>query len=232
MYRYKYNTSYHHKSKKARRVTVVAVIACIGVLVAGVYVGIDVYKQLTRKDTTESREVYSSVQGASINLFRTEYFQFQANKNWQEVPGEEKPGHFVYRSFNGPLVEHDMVIDVNSAAVEIVSLARTTRVLPVQIESNGKLSVVDGAGEHCGTLVPKTNTVKLPVRVTQKQVSFICSVDAVLYQVQVGVVGGDTKMVITRPNGAKASYQITYRNLKFTPDDAEIRSIVETFQAR
>lgn len=230
MYRYKYNKSYHHKSKRARRTTVFAVFVGITVIAGIGYIAYDIFKEVNKKDKPVSREVYSSVQGASINLFRTEYFQFQTDKTWQEVPSETRTGHFVYRSFKGPLVEHDIIVDINPAP-EVTALSRTTRIMPVQIESDGRLTIVDGAGEHCGAQTPKT-AAHVPVRITQKQVSFICSVDAVLYQVQVGVIGGTSEMLITRPSGAKATYRITYRNLKFTPDDSVLRNIITTFQAR
>jgi len=231
MYRYKYNKSYYHKSKHAKRTTALAIVASVVFLGAAGYIGYDVYRQLTRKDTPVSREVFSSVQGASINLFRTEYFQFQADKAWQEVPSETKPGHFVYRAFNGPLVEHDIVIDVNSKDNEILALAKTNRVVSVDIQSNGRLGIVDASDDHCKTHLPK-DTPNTPLRVTQKQVSFICSPDSVLFQAQIGVVGGSTNMPITRPDGSKATYRITYRNLKFTPDMSVLRNILDTFQAR
>lgn len=231
MYRYKYNKSYHHKSKKARRTTVLAVIFSIAVFGAVGYIGYDIFKQSSKKDTPVSREVYSSVQGASINYFRSEYFQFQTDKSWQEVSLETKKNHYVYRSFKGPLVEHDLVIDVNPTSAEVLANARTTHVLPITVESTGRFNIADSVGEHCKTLMPK-NALPNPTRVTQKQVSFNCAVDAVLYQVQVGVVGGTTDMLLTRPDGTKATYRITYRNLRFTPDESMIRTIIDTFQLR
>lgn len=170
------------------------------------------------------------MQGASINLFRTEYFQFQTDSSWKEVTSESKEKKYVYRSFNGPLVEHDITVEINPQP-EPVTMVRTTHVLPVQLEANGTMTVTNGAGEHCGKLVPKT-AARAPQQVTQRQVSFVCSVDAVLYQVRLGVVGGTTDMIMTRPDGTKATYRFTYRNLKFTPDDSMVRNIVSTFVTR
>lgn len=230
MYRYKYNKSYHHKSRRARRTTVLAVLFSVLVVGAASYIVYDLIKQNTKKDTPTSQSTVSSVQGASINLFRTEYFQFQADSSWKEIVEESKNNKFVYRSYNGPLIEHDLQVEINPEP-EIMPLARTTHVLPVEIASSGRFSVVDGAGSHCGTQVPK-GTPELPLKVTQRQVSFICSVDAVIYQVQVGVVGGSTDLLITRSDGSKATYRITYRNLKFTPDDNMVRNLISTFQTR
>lgn len=231
MYRYRYNTSYHHKSRRAKRTTKLAVFLSVLVFIAAAGIGYDLIKQYFRKDSPVSQAEYSTVEGASINLFRTEFFQFQTDRSWQEVPSESKPGKYVYRSFSGPLVEHDIVIEVNNTTEVALPLVRTTRVMPVQLESNGRISPVDGAGEHCGAQLPKT-TARVPLRVTQKQVSFVCSVDAVVYQVDVGVVGGTTSMSMVRPDGTRAVYHITYRNLKFTPSDEMLKAILGTFQTR
>ena len=231
MYRYKYNTSYHNKSKRARHVGVFAIVFSV-VVVAGVgAVVAEIVLQKLRKQTPVSQATYSSVQGSSINLFRTEYYQFQTDNSWREVPSETKKNHFVYASYKGPLVEHDLTIDINDTTKIPDALSRTTNIMPVQIEANGRLTIVAGVGEHCKNALPK-NTPNLPIWVTQKQVKFLCTPDAVLYQVQVGVIGGGTSMKITRPDGSKASYSITYRNLRFTPDDNMLRQLIDGFQAR
>lgn len=232
MYRYKYNTSYHHKSRRARRSTVLAAALLIVTVGAAAYIAIDTFIQSTKKQDVTSQPTYSSVQGASINLFRTEYFQFQADNNWKEIPTETTNGHYVYRSFKGPLVEHDIIIDVNSTKKEALSNVRTNHVMPVEIDSTGKLNVVNGAGDHCKTAVPKDVQKTVPLMVTQRQVTFACSPDSVLYEVKLGVVGGTTDMLIPRPDGTSAKYVVTYRNLKFTPDDSVLRNIVDTFQTR
>lgn len=230
MYRYKYNTSYHHKSRMSKRMTVVATLFSVVVLVGVVGIAIDTYLQSLKKQQPTSQPVHSIVQGASISLFRTEYFQFQTDDSWKEVPVESKENHYVYRSYNGTLVEHDLVIDINKPTEDLLSSVRTTHIMPVQIEANGRLTIEGGAGEHCSKAMPKNSTLT-PTWVVQKQVKFVCSVDAVLYEVKVGVIGGGTDMTITRPNGTKARYTITYRNLKYKSDDVTLRSIVETFLA-
>ena len=231
MYRYKYNTSYHHKSQRARRSTVIAAALLIVTIGAAAYIAIDTFIQSTKKQDATSQPTFSSVQGASINLFRTEFFQFQADSTWKEIPNESTKGYYVYRSFKGPLVEHDLVVEVNNPKEEALPNVRTNRVMPVEVDSTGKFNIVAGAGEHCKTQLPK-DTPNMPLRVTQKQVSFVCTPDSVLYEVKLGVVGGSTKMQLPRPDGSRATYVVTYRNLKFTPDDTLLRNIVDTFQTR
>ena len=231
MYRYKYNTSYHHKSRRARRSTVFASVFVLAVVGIAGYIIYDIIKQNSKANSVVSQPSFSSVQGASVNLFRTSYFQFQADDGWKEIPSESKEGHYVYRKFKGPLVEHDLVVDVNQPNKEVPALSRTNHVMAVEVDSTGRLNIVSGAGEHCNKQLPK-ETPNLPLQVTQKQVSFICNPDAVLYEVKLGVVGGSTQMQLPRPDGSRATYAITYRNLKFTPDDSVLRNIIDTFQTR
>ena len=231
MYKYKYNTNGFSKKRRARRSTFFAsllVIATIGVVSVIV---IDIYRQSTKKQEITSKQTVTSVQGTSINLFKTEYFQFQTDSTWSAVITESTKTHFVYRSLKGPLVQHDLTIDINDTNEDVLQNVRTNRVLPVVVDSAGKFNIVGGAGEHCKATLPK-GTPNLPLAVVQKQVGFICNPDSVMYEVKLGVVGGTTQVQMPRPDGTAAIYAITYRNLKFTPDDSVFQNIVDTFQTR
>lgn len=231
MYRYKYDKSYHHKSRRARRTTIMAAFFSILVLGAAGYIAYDVAQQMFQPEAPVSRTNHSSVQGDSINVFSTVYFQFQADDSWKEITSEEKDGHYVYRSYKDTLVVRDIMIDVNKKTPEPTALVRTSHVYPVTVDPAGRLLRQGGAGEHCKTLLPK-NTPLVPLVVKQKQVSFVCTPDANLYQAVVGVIGGDTSVVMPRPNGSKATYKITYRDLTITPVEAPLNSIIESFQTR
>ncbi len=231
MYRYKYDKSYHHKSRRARRTTVLAVFVSILVVGAAGYIGYDVLRQVFTKQAPVSRSNYSSVQGDSVNLFSSPYFQFQADDTWKEVTSEETPTHFVYRSFKSTLVARDIMFDVNPTKAEAIPLVRTTHIYPVTIDGSGKLVSQRGAGDHCNTLMPK-NSPRVPTPVVQQQVSFICNPDAVIYQVVVGLIGGSTNISIPRPSGGKAIYMITYRDLTINSTDAPLRTILDSFQTR
>ncbi len=230
MYRYKYNRSYHHKSRKARRSVIMAVVFVTVVLSGAGYIAYDVARQTMNKSATVSQASYSSVQGTSINLFRTQYFQFQADDSWKEVAAESRDGHYVYRSMKGTLVTRDITIDVNNTKPESVALLRTNHIMPVTIDASGRLLPQGGAGDHCKTAMPKGAPV-VPTPVTQRQVRFVCTPDSVLYQVAVGVVGGSTNMQLTRNDGTKAVYTITFRDLTVESTDAPLRSILTSFQA-
>lgn len=231
MYRYKYDKSYHHKSRKARHRIVLAVAASTFVVAIAGYIGFDLISQKFNKQAPISRTTYSSVQGASVNLFSTSYFQFQADDSWKEVTNEQKEGRYVYRSYKDTLVVRDITVEVNKKTPETLPLVRTTHIYPVTVDPSGRLLSQGGAGDHCKTLMPK-NSPALPTIVKQRQVSFVCTPDAVVYQVVVGVIGGSSNFELPRPDGTKASYTITFRDLTISPTDVALKSIIDSFQTR
>ncbi len=231
MYRYKYDKSYHHKSRQASRTGKFAAFVCFILLLGGLYVAYDTLTQVNAKTDAVSSVTHSSVQGESTNLFRTEYFQFQANDNWKEISTETKPGHYRYASYNKSLLELDLTVDINGAVKEVLPLMRNTHVLPVTITAEGKLNISGNSGEHCKNAMAK-NSPNIPTRITERQVSFVCTPDAVVYQVAVGVISGSTTMAIPRPGGPKTTYTITYRDLTVDPTDNQLLPIIASFQSR
>lgn len=231
MYRYKYDKNYHHKSRRSRRTTALAVFVTTIVIGIAGYIAYDVISQLFDRQAPVSRANYSSVQGDSVNLFSSPYFQFQADDTWKEMSGEETPTHFVYRSYKSTLVTRDITIDINKGQPEATPLVRTTRVYPVTVDGSGKLISQGGTSDHCNTLMPK-NALQVPTPVVQHQVSFVCNPDAIIYQVVVGLIGGNTNISIPRPNGSNANYMITYRDLTINSSDAALRTIIQSFQTR
>ncbi|NBU33135.1 hypothetical protein EB118_01495 [bacterium] len=231
MSKYKYNSSGFGKRSRSKRSTFFVILLAfvtIGIVLA---IALDIRGQSAKKQEVISKLINSSVQGVSVNNFKTEYFQFQTDSTWSAVASESTKTHFVYRSFKGPLVQHDLSIDVNDFKEEVLQNIRTNRVLPVEVDSTGKLNIISSAGEHCKTALPK-GAPTLPFSVVQKQVSFVCNPDSVLYEVRIGVVNGTTRMQLPRPDGTKALYSITYRNLKYSPDDVMLQNVIETFQTR
>jgi hypothetical protein len=231
MYRYKYDKSYHQRSRKAHRRVVLAVAVTTFVVGLAGYVTYDFIRQMLSKEAPVSNATYSSVQGATVNLFSTPYFQFQTDDTWKEVTAEQKAGHYVYRSFKDGLVLRDITVDVNKKDPVPLALSRTNHVYPVTVDKMGRLIAQGGAGDHCKTLLPK-NTPAVPTIVKQRQISFPCTPDSTLYQVAVGVIGGDTNIRMPRPDGSKATYVITYRDLTISPTDAALRNILASFQTK
>jgi hypothetical protein len=132
----------------------------------------------------------------------------------------------VYKSFNGPLVEHQLVVYVNETPPRDLA---ATRIFPVEL-NRGNFVKIDTVGDHCNSV--ETDFLNEPMVVTYKQVQFLCDMGSSTYKVFVGVIGGTNSIEAIRPNGEQATYSIFYENLKFLPSPNQIDSIMSTFQVR
>lgn len=171
-----------------------------------------------------SVESTSSVQSATINLFRTPYFQFQADRSWVEVPEVSTPTKFIYRSSNGPLLEHQLTVYVNERPPAKLA---ATHVYTVALDGR-KFSEVHPADKHCNSETKGLNNE--PKVITYNEVTFNCDLGSSTFSSFVGLQGGTNEMAITRPNGEQAVYSIVYDDLTFSPSPNQINSIMKTFQ--
>lgn len=166
------------------------------------------------------------VQTPSIKIFRSAFFQFQASDSWIEDAKATKENVFVYRSFRGPLVEHDLTIYINP----MVGRLEASRVLPIEVSDNGFI-VPDRVSDHCRT-APGAKDGQDSQQMSWFDVSFLCDIDGTNYTVIVGRKGANTTLQLLRPDNTSANYIIYYRNLRANPDGQELESIVKTFQTR
>lgn len=171
--------------------------------------------------------VQTIVQAPSIRVFRTPYFQFQTGNTWAEDAKETSGTKFVYRSYKGPLIEHDLTIYVNPSVQDFDS----TRVQPVITKQDGTFDPAEGISEHCDTFLPDGQKDRAQV-ITYKDVTFLCDADDTIYDVLVGNAGGTPLMDLIRPDGSTASYVIQYRDLTAEPSGRELKEIVRSFQTR
>ncbi len=229
MSRYEYQTSYHHKRVKARKTRALAIASGVLVLFVAIFVIYDQVRGKLDNKQPESQATVSAVEGAVTNLFTTEYFQFQVDKKWVEIPEASTPTKFVYKSKNGPLVEHQLVIYVDDKPT--ANDAYTTRVYPVKLTSDGRLENVNGVSDHCKSGI-KTGLKNEPEAVEYNGVKFICNAPGVNYRVFVGQVGGTTSLPLTRPNGQIKNYTIVYDDVRAYPSSNQIDAIVSTFRTR
>jgi hypothetical protein len=189
----------------------------------------DVLKQMLSPDITASTASVSSVQSATITVFRTPYFQFQADKSWREVSvSDSGPDKFVYRSYNGLLVQHELIVEVNRDRPVILDNTQTTRVLPVVITEDHVLSTLGEISPHCQTLVPKNDRAQQFV--SYENTSFPCNPDGLGFVVVVATKDSGTVIRNAASDGSIRSYQITYRDSTSTPTGRPLASIVNTFQ--
>lgn len=224
----KYNQQLNYQRRRSFLVRVRVLLLMLIVLVIAVaaywYYSVDSRQNSNTTESSTSQET-SGYFAASIQIFRSAYFQFQADKTWAEVPAESTPTKFVYRSLRANLVEHDLTIYVNTIPPNLAA----NRVLPVNLKGDAEflpLSVSDHCKKSAGS--GSVNDIDL----TQDNVKFRCDADSTNYTVLVGKAGGSTVLNLLRPDGTTANYAILYSNLKATPDAAQISQIADSFQTR
>lgn len=223
---------FHSRKRYLRRLRYVWALILVGLLVAGCFFAYDVITNRKKSDeaSKESTAVTSLVV-ADTQLQSSPYFQFQSSRNWRAIANESRSNHFVYRQYNGPLIEQDLTIDINRGTPEVLALVQTTRVLPVKASQTGKLTLVGLISDHCKSAF-KPGGIRNPSVITYKEVKFSCNPDTTNYIAVVGLVGGTDTMVLNRPSGGTATYNIMYRNLTAQPTGGDMDNIIKTFETR
>lgn len=224
--------SYHSRKRLLRRLQYALLILFVAVAAGGALVAFDVYKSSTASDTpSASTKAVTSTIVAGSEIHNSPYFQFQTPEKWRAIANETRDGHYVYRQYNGPLVEQEFVVDVNRVAVDVLALVQTNRVQAVRVAETGSLQVEGDVSEHCSKLVPK-GTQKTPQIIKINQVTFACNPDSTQFIVVVGVVGGTEGVGLTRVDGSKASYRMTYKNVTAIPNARDLDNMLQTFKSR
>ncbi len=227
MPRYYNDHSFHKQHRFIKRSYLILLSIVLIVALAALLVYIDNFirnRGNTKEETTS--EVTTSYFAPTTKIFRTEYFQFQANKSWSEAANETTSGKYVYRSMRGSLIEHEVIIYVNREPDKLP----VTHVLPVNLKVKRSELLPITISEHCGKELPTSQKVDGPI--TLDEVTFLCSPNDSRYTAMVGVVGGGTDLVLSRPNGSEAKYVIYYSNVTATADASQLVQIASTFQTR
>lgn len=167
----------------------------------------------------------SSYYSGSAHVIKAPYFQFQANKSWSQVPAESTPEKFVYRSMRTNLIEHELVIYVN----DIPESLAANRVMAVDKRGGSQLAPIS-VSEHCMKTAGGSRIDDPLVTILKSQ--FRCDADSTNYEVLVGMVGGNNKLSLQRPDGTEAIYAIKYTNVKATPEASVLYDILSSFQTR
>ncbi len=227
-YREQGYSSRRHIWQKLRFVFYLFLVVAIAVI--GFFV-FDIYRQSKASDTpSASTTPVTSTITADSQVMRSQYFQFRTSNKWRAITSETKEDHYVYRQFNGPLVEQELVVDVNRDINEVLALVQTTRVLPVRINPNGTMQPGQEVSDHCLKAVPKDSKQQQIVK--YREVTFACSPDGRSYVVVVGEVGGTTALALQRPSGQKSTYRITYKNVTANPSSRDLINMIESFESR
>lgn len=223
---------FHSRKRFLRRLRYVWALILVGALVGAGFFIYDVIAN--RKKSDEASKASSAVTSLVVTgtqLQSSPYFQFQSPKNWKAIANESRSNHFVYRQYNGPLIEQELVIDINRETPEVLALVLTTRVLPVNASQTGKLTLVGQLSDHCKNAL-KPGGIRNPLAVKYKDVTFNCNPDTTNFIAVVGLVGGTDSMLLKRPSGGTVTYNIVYKNLTAQPTAGDFDNIIETFEAR
>jgi hypothetical protein len=221
-YRYLDNHRLHKILVRYAKVLLVVVVALI---IAAIYIAIDTWIQAADRSQITSIES-SSVQTSSSQIFRSEYFQFQAPNGWVEVSNETKPPTYVYRQLDGNLVKRELRIYVNSPPEQIAS----SRVLPVSVEDE---QLVPGTvSDHCKNSSAFSGGNRNPIEIDWQGIMIYCEPDSIEYNLVVGNRGSKHGMLLKRPDDSYATYTMIYRDLTISPNINDLSGILRSFQAR
>lgn len=223
---------FHSRKRFLRRLRLIWGLFILGLLIGGGFFAYDAYQQSKQSNIPSAEsKAETSLIVANSQLVTSPYFQFQSPKNWKAIANESRSNHFVYRQYNGPLIEQELVIDINQDTTEVLALTQTSRVLPVTVSSSGKLTPSGSISPHCSEIIKPLKSAN-PVNATYKNVKFNCNPQTTRFIAVVGLVGGTNYMALPRPTQEIARYVITYKNLTAQPTAGDFDNIVETFETR
>jgi hypothetical protein len=162
--------------------------------------------------------------------FTTDWFEFTVPRVWEEVPSVSVPGRvYVYKQSVGKEPIGQLRIYVNTEVIEYQNYY--TRVQPVNITNGNSLHPLEMQPE-CKTVLKDGQNKGVPTIVTQADVSFLCWVDGTNLYAVAGAVGGSSTIELTRPNGEKAKYIITYTNTAYTPNESSFAEVLKNFVSK
>ncbi len=226
---YRHNDALHKHQKRASKLRIVAIVFSLLLFVGGGAVFVDWFRsQVNNTDTLVTSENTKSVQSANVSVYRTEYFQFQAQDSWIEV-ANNIPNRYEYVKNNGYLITQKLTVVINRPITNKEADFKITRVLPVEIDDEGNFNPQGNVSDHCDDSWPE-NLVKDPSRIVHDDVSFVCAPTSEQYNVVVGESGGSDTIEVVRQDGSKFSLFILYTDLTAYPTPGDIYNIVSSFR--
>lgn len=221
------------KQRKILRVVrPIMLVVFLGALFVVGYFVYDIFRQQWASDTSShlSKATTSTI-ATNIKVQTSPYFQFQTTEKWRAIANETRDGHYVYREFKGQVVDQELVIDVNNSLPDVLDNTLISRVLPVEVSTQGALTIAKDDLTHCRKFV-KPGSERDQQLIVYNNVTFPCNPDSTNYEAVVGLVGGNNLMTLPRPDGTTAKYRITYRNFSAQQTSGDFVSMIRTFETR
>lgn len=225
---------YHFQSsgfkKKKHKLKLILVISAVLLMfiVSAIFVAIDtLHSKNSEASNVQTSAAHESIHSASLGVFRSKYFQFQADTSWHEVSNETTENIYTYRSMRGSLVEHDLRIYINSQPQDL----NINRVQPVTIKEKTRITPNGPISDHCKSGIPKGSPLTT-TNLTLAGVSFSCHPDGAIYTVLAADTKGQASFQLERPDGTLVTYTLIYRDLTANPDGSKLKEIVSSLQSR
>lgn len=214
-----------HKIPRKIRITIIglSVVVIVALSVGAFLLYIDIKRIDYNPDDQTTTPVATKTIVSKDQTFQSPYFQFVAGKHWQEETKDRKEGVYIYRSTHGGLLEQQLSIYVNGTPPDV----QVTHVLPVTVSESG--IAIGPVSDHCGKGAGYREVLH---DIVIDGVTVNCFGDATRYTVLAGLVGGDSRMKLQRPDGSSAQYVVYYSNVTARPSPTELQDIMNTFQIR
>lgn len=225
---YHHSRQLHKKQKRSKRLLKfsLAIVMVISISILAIFA--DNFFNRSKSAEIASTGIQAQVESASINIFRTPYFQFQADKSWREINDQAgNENKFVYRSYNEQLVQNIFTIEVDEIQSVALANENTTRVAPVKIEGN-RLQAPFGISDHCKTMQEFTSLKQ--IRMSYEEAEFACTPDGNSFVVMVSLIGGNEIIEHTTKDGKTHTFKLTFQDATFSPSGRALRSILDSFQ--
>lgn len=226
MPRFYRESSYHRQIRYIRIVRRIVLFVVVVAVCGGAIIFYDSWRQSKKTNQPSAPSALTkSTFASSLEVYRTQYFQFQAGKSWKTVANESTGTKFVYRKFDRNLVEAQLEIYVNAPANQNLD---ANRVLIVTFSpASDKLNALF-VSERCSKEVKNVGNRTMTVQ----GVAFRCNTDITDYSVIVGKEGGETLLDMVRPDSSKITYVIYFKDHRAIAAPQELEAIIDTFQTR
>lgn len=226
---YRHNDTLHKHQVKARRLRKIATVMVILFVLGVGYIFTDwIIGQFSGSNTVISKFNSTSVQSANVSVYRTEYFQFQAPKDWKSVVSESTDKKFVYLKNSDTQITQKLEIYVNRPKTDREANFNLTRVVPVDISTLGNLIKTGNVSDHCGESFPADGN-RDPRRITHDEVSFVCNPDSQQYTILVGEKDGSEDLSVKLSDGREITLVIVFSDLTAYPNTGDLYNIISSF---